>query len=476
MKKTTIRTRIIRPNTNITFPIGTILAVQEFYEKLGLSDVFDKYKKKGRDLNKLIQALVSYKLTENLSISKGSIWINRESVLEQFNLRSFEERTLFRTLDTVGENKEEILADLQDHIFSVYDFEHTNNIMDWSSVVLHGLKSPLGKFGYSRDHRPDKKQITFGLAELASPINVPIGLTINPGNVNDQKHFKATYEQTRKHARKGSLYVFDRGANSKDNIKMILKDKMKFLTAKQLNKSDDKIIENFDKSKAKLVDPIDKVYGIKQKFPSRINYFFFSEKLEEEKIASALRRAEKQLEEAKAIEKAAKKGKALPKRFRINNVLVKATIEYQTKLNHLTEKEAFEVAKKASITGREGFFCLTSSENLTLEEALKLYRQKDSIEKMINSLKNEIQIKPLRVWTENSIYGALIIGFIAQLFISLIRYEIPKLKKTSTKFIKNSLMNLTVTVEKLKNGAKRRIYANFDKINMEILIKKGAGT
>jgi len=64
-----------------------------------------------------------------------------------------------------------------------------------------------------------------------------------------------------------------------------------------------------------------------------------------------------------------------------------------------------------------------------------------------NSLKNEIEIKPLIVWTDNSIYGALIIGFIAQLFVSLMRYEISELKHISTKFIKKALSNLTVTVD-----------------------------
>ncbi len=68
-------------------------------------------------------------------------------------------------------------------------------------------------------------------------------------------------------------------------------------------------------------------------------------------------------------------------------------------------------------TGREGFFCLKSSKNLTLIEALQTYRKKDSIEKIFNSLKNEIEIKPLRLWTDNSIYGALIIEFIAQIFV-----------------------------------------------------------
>jgi transposase len=84
-------------------------------------------------------------------------------------------------------------------------------------------------------------------------------------------------------------------------------------------------------------------------------------------------------------------------------------------------------------------------------------------------MKNEIEIKPIRVWTDDSIYGALIIGFLAQLFISLIRYEIKGLKTTSTKFIINSLMNLTVTVNIRINKPKMYIYANFDPINKLIL-------
>ena len=117
------------------------------------------------------------------------------------------------------------------------------------------------------------------------------------------------------------------------------------------------------------------------------------------------------------------------------------------------------------------FFCIISSKNLTLEEALKIYRDKDSVEKTINSLKNEIEIKPLRVWTDESIYGAVIVGFIAQLIMSLIKYEDEELKNVAVKFIKNSLMNLTVTVEFDKDRGKREVYSNFDCINELILTK-----
>ena len=115
---------------------------------------------------------------------------------------------------------------------------------------------------------------------------------------------------------------------------------------------------------------------------------------------------------------------------------------------------------------------MKSSKNLTLKEALEIYRKKDSLEKIFNSLKNEIEIKPLRVWSDDSIYGAIIIGFIAQLLISLMRYEFEELKHTSTKFIKKSLSNLTVTVDFLENKNKTYIFANFDHINSLVLIQK----
>ncbi len=99
--QTKLRTHEIIPDENICFPIGTILAVKNKYDKLDFSDVFEKYKKKGKDINSLIQALLSYKLTENLSISKASEWINRGEVLETFNLENFEERTLFRSFVSI---------------------------------------------------------------------------------------------------------------------------------------------------------------------------------------------------------------------------------------------------------------------------------------------------------------------------------------------------------------------------------------
>jgi transposase len=83
--QTKLRTYDIIPNENICFSVGTILAVNHFYDVLDFSSVFGKHKKHGIDINELLKALVSYKLTDNFSIKKAHEWINRGEVLDIFN-------------------------------------------------------------------------------------------------------------------------------------------------------------------------------------------------------------------------------------------------------------------------------------------------------------------------------------------------------------------------------------------------------
>ena len=463
------RTYEIVPNQNISFPIGTIVTVEKLYQVLKCNEIFGKHKKNGIDVNKLLKALISYKMSENFSIKQAHEWINREEVLEIFDLEPFGERTLYRILETIGANKEEIISDIQDVLFERYDFEHTDINMDWTSIALHGNKAKLGKYGYSRDHRPDKKQITLGICELGDPINIPIGLTIEPGNTNDQKHFKKTYIQVKDRLKRDSLVIFDKGANSIANTTMIRADNLQYLTSKKLNKSDDRIISRFDKYNPITIDAENGIKGIKIEKPNSINYLFFSKKLQTEQLESRARKILKQMREAKAIQASIDHGKKLPTQFRINNLLIDVEYTIQTKLMELSEDEAVKLLEENIITGREGFFCIKSSKNLTLAEALQTYRKKDSIEKIFHSLKNEIEIKPLRVWSDNSIYGAIIIGYIAQLFVSLMRYEISDFKHISTKFIKKSLSNLTVTVDSWERKVKTYVYSNFDAINTLVL-------
>ena len=71
--QTRLGTFCITPDDNTCFPVGTIFAVQGKYEKPGFPAIFGKYKKKGRDLNSLIMALVSCKLYLRILVLAGQL-------------------------------------------------------------------------------------------------------------------------------------------------------------------------------------------------------------------------------------------------------------------------------------------------------------------------------------------------------------------------------------------------------------------
>lgn len=475
------KTRAIKlePTTNKTFSVGVPLAVDAYYHKLGLERVFSPLKAKGADAGALVRLLVSYKLVENHSISRAAGWAAEPSVLAHYGLANLSDQTLYRLLERMGENADIVMPGIQDALFSLYDFPTTDVNMDWTSVVLHGNAAELGKRGYSRDHRSDKPQITLGLSELVSPVNVPVGLTVREGNINDQTHFADTYRQVRRLLREGSLVVFDKGASSQANKERIRRDRNHYLYSKKLNLADDRRIAGFWCHEPELVDEDKQIYGLVFSKPHSHDYFYFSKTLHDTQERGARERAQRMLDEALELQRDLDAGKRIKKKYRggpSGNCLIDARTTFQTKLAEMSEEEAYDYALSRARTGREGFFCLKSSKHLTLASALATYRKRDSIEKIFHSLKNEIEIKPVRCWKKERQIGALLIGFLAQLFVSLMRYDVREVAHTSTKFIKTSLRNLTDTVMRKENGKKAHVYSNFDAINMAILRCCGAMT
>src|SRR5574344_998426 len=71
--------------------------------------------------------------------------------------------------------------------------------------------------------------------------------------------------------------------------------------------------------------------------------------------------------------------------------------------------------------------------------------------------------------TKNGVKGTLLLCFLAQVIVSMVRYEMPELRQRSTKFIIDSLQNLTVTYVYDRKQATRRIYSNFEPLNSRIL-------
>lgn len=156
--------------------------------------------------------------------------------------------------------------------------------------------SSILRYGHSRDHRPDRPQVTVGVVQDGSS-SIPVGMTILPGNINDQEHFKFTYGQVRDDLDEGARIVFD-AAHGKPNVDLLLGDKMRYLSRMKLNASDEEHIARFKEDEWELLDPEDGIYGKRLVFPSRTKYLYFSRKLREDIVSRKRNGLERRYDEA----------------------------------------------------------------------------------------------------------------------------------------------------------------------------------
>ena len=61
--------------------------------------------------------------------------------------------------------------------------------VDSTSISVYSKQTDLFKFEYSRDKRPDLRQVNVCATELREPVNIPIHMTVESGNNTDPAIF-----------------------------------------------------------------------------------------------------------------------------------------------------------------------------------------------------------------------------------------------------------------------------------------------
>jgi len=80
-----------------------------------------------------------------------------------------------------------------------------------------------------------------------------------------------------------------------------------------------------------------------------------------------------------------------------------------------------------------GFFCIITSKNMNAKEALNIYRDRDSVEKLFESLKSEMDYKKFRISSSQSLKGKTFIIFVSSIIRSRIYHLCKPLKVKNRK-------------------------------------------
>jgi len=382
-----------------------------------------------------------------------------EELFKQLGYRKIPaDRSIYRDLDRIGQRTQFIYGRYQE-IIKKNGLVSEKQFVDFSSSYFEGHKSKLGELGYSRDHEPGKKQITFGISTGIN--NIPTALTIQKGNVQDKKHFKFMLKVVKHLLKEDSMLIFDCGGNTEINKKKIRNIKFNYLTLKpKKKKSYRKYIEIFKNSKKEILVINEIQYKcVKVKEKNEIQYIFYSKELFSDQKKKRDKKFERELEknEPKLIK--VKKGKIIGSYIsKEGYILAKGSIQ-----------KTLDEIKNPFISGLEGYFILESSVDDEPEKILRLYKDKDKAEKLIRNMKEGTELRPIRHWSTNAITGYLFIVFLTNCLINLTHFlaKLPVVK--NLKLLKKFLNNLTLTVVYPKNRFRFTVLSNISKEISSIL-------
>jgi transposase len=140
------------------------------------------------------------------------------------------EDRLYRSLDQLLPHKEELEKHLKNRLGELFDLDYDLLLYDVTSTYFEGeaKRNELAQRGYSRDHRPDCKQVNIAL--VVSRDGMPVGYQLFAGNRNDGTTLEEIVQRIeRLYGKANRIWVLDRGMVSEENLRFLQEAKRRYI-------------------------------------------------------------------------------------------------------------------------------------------------------------------------------------------------------------------------------------------------------
>ena len=160
------------------------------------------------------------------------------------------ESRLYRALDVLHEHKDRLCRHLHERYQSWFGIEFEFLLYDVTSTYFEGraLANEKAARGYSRDQRPDCKQVNIGL--VVTPEGLPISYEVFSGNTADVTTVEDMVElMETKYGKPKRIWVLDRGMVSQENIDFLRQRQARYIVGtpkSQLKRFEAQLLESKD--------------------------------------------------------------------------------------------------------------------------------------------------------------------------------------------------------------------------------------
>src|ERR1700758_969057 len=204
---------------------GDVYLALALWRGLGLEDLCERLLPIGKERvawAKMAAVLVTARFCEPSSeLHIAEDWYRRTALSDLLQLDDEEvnKDRLYRGLDHLLAYKTELEAHLSQRCGELFAIQNEVLLYDVTSTYFEGqaAANPQAQRGYSRDHRPDCKQVCIALVVTFD--GFPLGYEVFAGNTHDSRTLQtivATMEA--RHGVMGRVWITDRGMASAENL------------------------------------------------------------------------------------------------------------------------------------------------------------------------------------------------------------------------------------------------------------------
>jgi len=290
---------------------------------------------------------------------------------------------------------------------------------DITSVSSYSQINEYIKYGYNRD---DENLPQLNLSVLfGQNQELPVYYDRYPGNITDVKTLHNLLKTFKALDIKTLSYVLDKGFYSKNNVDDLLARKDKFLLAvpinnKWLKRAIDDIYETIHGPEGyrQLDDEVlyvdTRLYPWGDKRYRCYLHLYYNAKSRADAVDQFNKDLVAYRQELESGKRNSKHEAAYEEFF-----IIKATPKRGVKVTYNSE------AVSKHISRYTGFQALLSNSIKDPVKALRVYRDKDVVEKSFDDLKNQLDMKRLRMHSSQTTDGRLFVQFIALIYMSALR-------------------------------------------------------
>lgn len=358
-------------------------------------------------------------------------WYRRTALEDLLGIKPEEvyDARLYRTLDRLLPHKRELEVHLKRRLGELFDLDYDLLLYDVTSTYFEGeaKRNPQAKRGYSRDRRPDCKQVCIGL--VVTREGFPLGYEVFAGNTTDVTTVEDIVEEMEGRFGKASrVWVMDRGMVSEENLEFLREEGREYIVGTPRSEMKQWESELIDQNGWEEVHD-----GLEVKLckgPDGLETFILCrsvDRQEKEKamherfakrIATDLERLERRLERArKAVDLSQVErqiGRILERNHRAGNkfqVMVKKDPSRASGLR-VEVKERNEWSEWAQFT--EGTYILRSNvANWSHAELWRTYMQLVEAEAAFRIQKSDLRIRPVWHQKEERVQAHILVCFLA---------------------------------------------------------------